>query len=128
MRHSTLRVPLSAAYVLLIIGIVTGVNAGYLTPVAAFVHAIPGGDKLFHFLLLGGLAFFTNWFLKCHTFKLGSFKVLSGSVAIAIISTIEEFSQIWITTRRFDAGDLSMNLLGILGPLARRIPTATSGA
>jgi polysaccharide biosynthesis protein VpsQ len=116
-----LRVTLTAIYVLLISLIVAAADLGAL-PVAS-IHAIPFGDKISHFLLIGGLAFFINWFLHCQTWRIGGRGILVGSLALATLSIIEETSQIWIPNRRFDLGDMAMNLLGILilGPLARRV-------
>jgi hypothetical protein len=116
-----LRVTLTAIYVMLIVAIVAGANTGILGAYVGFIHRIPFGDKLFHFLLIGGLAFFINWFLHCRSCQIRNCRILVGTAIVAVLSTTEEISQIWIPNRRFDIGDLAINLLGIfiLGPLAR---------
>jgi VanZ family protein len=43
----------------------------------------------------------------------GKFALLKGSVIVATIMTLEEFSQYFIKTRTFDLGDLSCDYVGI---------------
>ena len=88
-----------------------------------FVGNIPYGDKLGHFLLMGGFSFLLNLVLNARTFRLWKFNYLLGSLIVLIVVTIEEISQMFVAGRTFDWSDLVFDFLGIflLGELARFI-------
>jgi len=88
-----------------------------------FVGNIPYGDKLGHFLLMGGFAFLLNLVLDARTFSLWKIRYLLGSVIVLVVVTIEEISQIFVSGRTFDWSDLVFDFLGIIifGELARFI-------
>lgn len=88
-----------------------------------FVGDIPYGDKLGHFLLMGGFSFLLNLVLNAKTFGFGKFRYLLGSLIVLVVVTLEEISQIFIAGRTFDWGDLVFDYLGIFvfGELARFI-------
>jgi len=88
-----------------------------------FVGNIPYGDKLGHFLLMGGFSFLLNLVLNAKTFKLWKFNYLLGSLIVLIVVTIEEISQMFVAGRTFDWSDLVFDYLGIFifGELARLI-------
>lgn len=75
---------------------------------------IPMGDKIGHTILVGSLTLLLNWSLQMRTFLVGRWLLLMGSCIVFGLTTIEEFSQIWITNRTFDLVDLACNYLGIL--------------
>jgi VanZ family protein len=86
-----------------------------------FVGNIPYGDKLGHFLLMGGFSFLLNLVLNARTFSLWKCRYLLGSSIVLIVVTLEEFSQMFVSGRTFDWSDLVFDYLGIflLGELAR---------
>lgn len=88
-----------------------------------FVGNIPYGDKLGHFLLMGGFSFLLNMVLDARTFRVWKFRYLLGSVIVLTIVTLEEISQMFVGGRTFDWSDLVFDFLGIflLGELARFI-------
>ena len=88
-----------------------------------FVGNIPYGDKLGHFCLMGGFSFLLNLFLDARTVSVWKFNYLLGSLIVLVIVTIEEISQIFISGRTFDWGDLIVDYLGIFifGEIARLI-------
>ena len=88
-----------------------------------FVGNIPYGDKIGHFLLMGGFSFLLNLVLNAKTVGRGKFNYLLGSLIVAVVVTLEEISQIFVGGRTFDWGDLVFDYLGILvfGELARFI-------
>ena len=88
-----------------------------------FVGNIPYGDKLGHFLLMGGFSFLLNLALNARNFGLWKFNYLLGSLIVLIVVTIEEISQIFVSGRTFDWSDLVFDCLGIIifGELARFI-------
>jgi VanZ family protein len=100
--------------VLLILTIITLANFGMLSPVAHILHKIPYGDKIMHFLLIGGLAFMVNFSLKCAMWHIGGWSILKGSMIVAILITLEEISQYFLPNRSFDLIDLTANYAGII--------------
>jgi len=88
-----------------------------------FVGNIPYGDKLGHFLLMGGFSFLLNLVLNARTFRIWKFSYLRGSLIVLVIVTIEELSQMFVAGRTFDWSDLVFDFLGIFifGELARYI-------
>ena len=88
-----------------------------------FVGNIPYGDKLGHFLLMGGFSFLLNMVLNARTFSFWKFRYLLGSLIVAAIVTTEEISQMFVAGRTFDWSDLVFDFLGIFlfGELAALI-------
>ncbi len=78
------------------------------------VAAVPYGDKVAHFFLIGTMTLLLNIALKARSIKFGSVKLLLGSVIMFFIVTVEEFTQLWNDNRTFDWIDMSFNYLGIL--------------
>lgn len=88
-----------------------------------FVGAIPHGDKIGHFVLMGTLSFLVNSALKARTISIGNFNVSLGSLIVLAVVTLEEISQMFVRGRSFDLTDLAADYLGIFifGQLARLI-------
>jgi VanZ family protein len=101
-------------YVGLILTLVFMVDQGKYINLINFVHQIPFGDKIGHFILVGLLAFSINLSLHCSTFQLLQQRILKGSFIVFIFITLEEGSQYFIASRHFDLGDLLANYIGIL--------------
>jgi polysaccharide biosynthesis protein VpsQ len=97
----------------LIIVIIVANDLGRLRNIIGLVSSIPFGDKLGHIILIGTLTYLLNYALANRLLKVGNYKILLGCLIIAVVMTIEEFSQIWMPTRTFDLLDLSANYLGI---------------
>lgn len=110
-------------YVFIIAGIVVLADYNGTAYLLNFIGNIPYGDKLGHFFLMGGFSFLVNLALSVKTLSLWKFQYLSGSLIVLFIVTIEEFSQIFVSGRSFDLGDLFVDFLGIFvfGELARFI-------
>jgi VanZ family protein len=89
----------------------------------AWLRALPGGDKIGHLLLIGGLAFVFNYALKLRRVKIFTGRFLLGSLVVLTLATFEELSQQFIRTRTFDWLDLTFDVLGIwlFGQLAVRV-------
>ncbi len=100
-------------YVVLIIGVIVLVDQGDYQYLLRWVYLIPFGDKVGHFFLVGFLAALANLWWDCACWQVGKFSLLKGSVIVATIMTLEEFSQYFIKTRTFDLGDLSCDYVGI---------------
>jgi polysaccharide biosynthesis protein VpsQ len=90
-------------------------------PLFRRVRELPYGDKLGHLVLMGLFSLLLNMALQCRTWRVWKMELLRGSLIVALIVTLEEFSQIFIRYRTFDAGDLLFDYVGIFsfGLLAR---------
>lgn len=105
---------LTAAFALVLLTIVTSATMGWAEPVFAFVRRVPYTDKVAHFVLLGTMSLLLNLMLDCARIQFSRFALLKGSAFLLVLVTIEEFSQIWISTRTFSWSDLGSNYLGIV--------------
>lgn len=105
---------LTISYILFILLVIVAADMGQLNFLIRWIHNIPYGDKLGHFLLVGFLALAINlsWKSACFRWSWGS--ILKGSLIVFILITLEEISQLFILYRHFDLGDLVSNYLGIL--------------
>jgi VanZ family protein len=81
--------------------------------VFSLIRAIPGGDKLGHFLLMGAFAFLLNLSLSNRRVKFVGRSLLVGSMVALALITIEEFSQRFIPYRTFDLLDLVADYAGV---------------
>ena len=79
-----------------------------------WINSIPLGDKAGHFFLVGVMACLLNHALVHHTFAVGQALMQQGGLLVGVGMTLEEISQLWFTSRTFDAGDLLANFLGVL--------------
>ncbi|MEM0994679.1 MAG: VanZ family protein [Bacteroidota bacterium] len=107
----------------LIAYILCAANFGWDTTIFTFIKQLPYGDKLTHFVLIGGFAFFMNLILKNRTTAVLRWSFLLGSTIVFAFVTLEEFSQIYIPRRTFDLVDLACNYASIflIGGLAKRV-------
>jgi len=102
-----------AGYVLFLVAVVIAADAGIGSRFWNFIHAIPCGDKVGHFVLFGALSFLVNWILLGRSWRVGGLSVLKGSVALFLIVFAEELSQLFFKTRTFDWFDLLADAAGI---------------
>jgi VanZ family protein len=72
------------------------------------------GDKAGHFILMGLFSLILNTALSCRTVKVWKLNLLTGSLIVALVVTLEEFSQLFIRYRSFDLVDLFFDYAGIL--------------
>lgn len=104
---------LAVFFLLFILTVVASADTGIGDHVYSFVFAVPFGDKIGHFLLMGTLSLLVNLALGARTVQFGRYDILLGSLLVAIGITLEELSQIWIVTRSFSLLDLAANYAGI---------------
>lgn len=103
-----------AAMALFVGGVIFCADAGLARGLFEWLDRHPGSDKAGHFLLVGGVAWTLNRALRGRMIPLGFASVQAGGLVIAILMTLEEFSQLWIAGRKFDLGDLAANYAGVL--------------
>jgi hypothetical protein len=113
-RVSKLWIWLAAAFLLLIILIIIAADLGWAGRFFPWVAYVPGQDVTAHFILIGSLAMLVNLALNRRSLRIARRSVQLGSVIVLLVVTIEEFSQLWISTRGFSLYDLSADILGIL--------------
>ena len=104
---------LAFAFAAVLLVICVSATFGWAEPVFAFVRRVPNSDKAAHFLLLGTMSLLWNLALDCRRVRIGRFTPLKASSILYVLVTIDEFSQIWISTRSFSWLDLASNYLGI---------------
>ena len=109
----------SALWLASVVVIIVLADLGRLKPIYTILTAYPGSDKVGHFVLIGGVAFFMNLLLRCREWR----GWLVGSVVVGTLATLEEFSQLSMSTRTFDLLDLTADFAGIFffGWLANRL-------
>lgn len=103
----------SYVFITMILLIFYGATTKSLGWIADLVQSIPYGDKIIHFILIGTLAYVVNYLMGFRRFEFLNRKWLTGTTLIFAIMTIEEFSQMFVSTRSFDLLDLTANYLGI---------------
>jgi VanZ family protein len=98
-------------------------NNGLLYDYVPNVNEYPGADKVCHFLLMGTMAFLTNLALRGRKIQYANMTLYVGSLIVLILVTLEELSQIFVSSRNFDFIDLIFDILGIffLGNLGGKI-------
>jgi VanZ family protein len=104
---------LAGAYVLMLVVIVFLVDRKDSQFLFKFVRNTPYGDKAGHFILMGLFSLLLNMALSCKTVKLWKLNLLMGSLIVALVVTLEEFSQLFIRYRSFDPVDLVFDYTGI---------------
>jgi VanZ family protein len=104
---------LTGLYLLLLGVIVFLADQQRYQPLFRRVRELPYGDKLGHLLLMGMLSFLLNLTLSCRWMRVWKIELLKGSLIVAVIVTLEEFSQIFVKYRTFDLGDLFFDYVGI---------------
>ena len=79
-----------------------------------WLQQLPYGDKIGHFLLIGGLSFLLNPSFHCSHGCWRGVPWLKSSVYLSLLISLEEGNQYFIPQRSFDLGDLAANYAGIL--------------
>jgi hypothetical protein len=99
-----------AIFLCLCAGIVVSADRGKLDAALGWIHSIPFFDKVGHILLIGILAFLLNYALAGR--RLGPLQL--GGLIIAVLMTLEEYSQAWFPVRSCSLADLAANYTGVL--------------
>ena len=105
---------LALAYAALLAATVVAANSGHLPSFAQYVHDLPGGDKVLHFLMFGTLALVANLALAASGKRRLARAIVTGCLIAAIVATVEEFTNQFVPSRDWSLGDLTANYLGIL--------------
>jgi VanZ family protein len=120
---------LSLLYLGSIAALVAAADSGSLS--AAGLRHVPFADKIFHFILMGLLAY-----VVVATVPGRSPRPVLRIVLLMAVVLAEELSQLWLPDRRFELADLAADLAGIScfallalhQPRRRRCGLAKSGS
>ena len=106
------RIPilLAAAAFVFIAAIVVLADQGRLPGIIAALYDFPNGDKVGHFLLMGGLSLLVNLALPARPLR----HHILASLLVAALVALEEASQAWFGTRHAELADLAASLAGIV--------------
>ena len=104
---------LTALYVLMLAVIVLLADRKDYQFLFRFIRGTPYGDKAGHFILMGLFSLVLNLALSCQTIKLWKLNLLVGSLIVALVVSLEEFSQVFVRYRSFDLVDLLFDYAGI---------------
>ena len=97
-----------------LIFIVLAANAGLARHYFGWFLALPGGDLIGHFGLMGAFSFLVNYWLRCRRVRVGRLAPLQGTLIVAVVVSLEEFSQMFVLARSFSLLDLGADLMGIV--------------
>ncbi len=120
----TARIKILTVFYVFILAVIVFLADSRGTNYFAFVGLIPFGDKIGHFCLTGIFSLLVNLAFGARTLQIWKINILLGSLLVALVVALEEFSQILISDRRtFDLYDLLADLAGIFifGEIARLV-------
>ncbi len=102
-------------FTVFIIGVIILADKGALPPSITAKIKFPSGDKLGHFILFGLLNYFvTRAFLSSFPSISRGWVTLSVGLILALLITLEEFSQKFFVERTFEWIDLLASIVGLL--------------
>lgn len=108
-------------FVFFLVGLIVSVNSGRLPQLWGPLYAVPYGDKIGHFVLMGTFAFLANLSLSCRVIRVRQSSVMLGTIIVLALVGAEEISQAFIPTRSCDISDFIADVLGIaLGAFAAK--------
>jgi polysaccharide biosynthesis protein VpsQ len=105
---------LALIYASFIFGVVLLADSGHLPRSIQVVHDLPHVDKLIHFSIFGSLALCVNLALASNRRWSVTRAVVTGSILVLLLCTLEEGTNYWVPYRDLSLGDLTANYLGVL--------------
>jgi VanZ family protein len=105
---------IAVAYILILVTVIFLADHKSYHHIFDVIRSIPFSDKIGHFALIGMLGLVVNILFSGKTVRLYRWQILVGSLVVALLVTLEEISQLFISYRTFDFGDLTADYLGIL--------------
>jgi VanZ family protein len=105
---------LATAFLVFICWIIIQADLGQSGEWSQYTRRLPFGDKAGHFLLYGLLAFLVNLALDNRKVNILSQRVLLGASLVLAFAVLEEFTQIYLSTRDFEVLDILCDLGGVI--------------
>ena len=106
---------LTTLLIILLIVLITIANTGNGQFLLTILNTIPHGDKWLHLFLMGTLTAALNLSFNFRKTDIGKKSILTGTLIMACLITLEEFSQAFIPYRNFEILDLVCNYAGVFG-------------
>ena len=104
----------TAIVALALLGIVSAADRNVLPVYVQRLYAFPGGDKLGHAILFGGLTFVAALGFGRRIGPVAGWRVPVSALVIATLVTLEEATQAWFPSRTASVLDLLASYIGIL--------------
>lgn len=93
--------------------IVVLANYGVASWVFKAAKLVPMGDKICHMILMGIFSYLVNSTINCTRINIVGGRILLGSAAVGLIVLLEELSQVFVKSRKFEVLDLLFDFIGI---------------
>jgi polysaccharide biosynthesis protein VpsQ len=103
---------LAILFTLFMLAIILLADLGAIPAPVKMIYRFPNGDRVGHFVLYGILTFLVNAAFPQQV-RIARMNVFYGSLIIAALAILEEFSQLFLSYRTFDLIDLTFTLMGI---------------
>lgn len=105
---------ITLAYALGLTAFLLMVDFGGLHDVALYVNHLAPLDKVIHFCMFGLLALLANASLVRRPRWRMVGAIATGSIFVLIVSTLEEYSNLFVACRTWSLADLAANYLGVV--------------
>jgi polysaccharide biosynthesis protein VpsQ len=106
---------LAILFTLFILLVIVLADAGMLARYIGFVYEVPWGDKAGHFILYGILTFLIDLTLfRTRPDQSRNLLAVKCGLILALLISVEEFSQQFFADRTFDLVDLLFSYLGVI--------------
>ena len=109
---------LTLLFVLALAAIIVAADRGALPTLIQRLYAFPGGDKIGHAALFGGLTFVATLATPRRTVALGSVRLPVAALVVAVLVALEEAAQARFPDRTLSLADLAASYVGIVGGAA----------
>ncbi len=114
-------------FTLCVLAIVVAADRGTLPSVITALYAFPGGDKVGHFLLFGGLALLVSFVMPVRPVVRPWLGILIGGLAIGAAVGVEELTQGLLSTRNASWEDLASSGIAFFCWIAWRLRRGRKG-
>ena len=104
---------IAGLYIIILLAIIFIADHQTYHQIFEVIRAVPFGDKIGHFALIGMLAVVVNVLFAYKKIRLRGLQIFRGSLVVMLFVTLEEISQLFIRYRTFELGDLTADYLGI---------------
>lgn len=110
----------------ILLGLGTTVAIGYISWLAYtgrgkflfdFLRSFPGGDKLWHVILMFLASIFMSASFAFRGVKIGCWHIYTGALLVLFIISIDEFCQQFSFWRSFDWLDVASNITGVIAAI-----------
>ena len=109
---------LTLLFICALVAIIVAADRGALPNLIQRLYAFPGGDKVGHAALFGGLAFVATLATPRRTVALGSVRLPVAALVVVVLVAVEEASQASFPDRTLSLADLAASYVGIVAGAA----------